>query len=246
MIKTSTKSFIVTNIILKKILFQTMQMMFGSIISLQILAHLLLANIRLPANTLQCFDIMIQIVSFDYFDLDFDLTPTEPWSEQFDNLGYGSSNFFENMGSIMVYMWFGAVYILVVLVLHRLKVKCYSWLKDSFSLTYTWESTILFLQGTFFEVMVSLTISMTMFELWEYLTLGDKISIVNQLAVAVIMVAFILFVTYFSVFKIRKIITLKKVSDQEKNDEIIQKVRSEFKANLKSSKSSAKNTSVHY
>ena len=108
-------------------------MMFGSIISLQILAHLLLANIRMPANALQCFDIMIQIVSFDYFALDFDLTPTEPWSEQFSYLGYESLNFFENMGSIMLYLWIGAAQILIVIILYLLKVKCCTtWLQDYF------------------------------------------------------------------------------------------------------------------
>ena len=81
-----------------------------------------------------------------------------------------------------------------------------------------WEGTIVFLQGTFFELMVSLTISMTMFELWEFLTFGDKISVVNQMVVAVIMIAFILFITYFTIFKTKKLIMVKNVKEFEKND----------------------------
>lgn len=55
------------NLIFSLLLKQTMAMLFGSIVVIQILAHLPLADIYLPANAQQQFDIMISIVSFDYF-----------------------------------------------------------------------------------------------------------------------------------------------------------------------------------
>ena len=42
-------------------------MLFGAIIMIQILAHLPLADIVLPANALEKFEVMIGFVSFDYF-----------------------------------------------------------------------------------------------------------------------------------------------------------------------------------
>ena len=61
------QEFVLVNLLLKMVFKQAMSMMFSSIIMVQILAHLPLADIILPANALQTFDIMIGIVSFDYF-----------------------------------------------------------------------------------------------------------------------------------------------------------------------------------
>ena len=61
------QEFVLVNLLLKMVFKQAMSMMFSSIIMVQILAHLPLADITLPANALQTFDIMIGIVSFDYF-----------------------------------------------------------------------------------------------------------------------------------------------------------------------------------
>ena len=98
-----------------------MNILYGSIISLQILAHLPLANIRLPFNALENFDIMVKVVSFDYFPIaeifDFGFTETEPWSWNFEYLDYGSLNFIENLGSIIVFMWIGLIFLIIVLLL---------------------------------------------------------------------------------------------------------------------------------
>jgi len=61
-----------------------MQLLFGTIIILQILAHFPLIDIVLPSNVMQTFNIMVKVVSFDYFPV-FDywevgFTETEPWS----------------------------------------------------------------------------------------------------------------------------------------------------------------------
>ena len=55
------------NLIISLILKTTLQMVIGSIIVIQILAHFPLADITLPANAYQHFDIMIQVVSLDIF-----------------------------------------------------------------------------------------------------------------------------------------------------------------------------------
>lgn len=86
-----------------------MQVTFGSIISLQILAHIPLANIALPANALQSFEIMMEVVKFDYLEftnyVDLGFTETEAWSDKFEQLGYESVNFIENQGSVQLILW---------------------------------------------------------------------------------------------------------------------------------------------
>ena len=82
------------------------QLLLESVIMIQILAHLPLAGILLPANAWQAFDLIIGIVSFDYFQpmeyLDIYLTEMPSWSESFEWLGYESINFLEGIGSIIL------------------------------------------------------------------------------------------------------------------------------------------------
>ena len=87
-----------------------MAMLFGSIVVIQILAHLPLADIYLPANAHQQFDLMISFVSFDYFQpseyINFGFSEMPSWSERFEWLGYDSINFVEGMGSIIIFALF--------------------------------------------------------------------------------------------------------------------------------------------
>ena len=79
----------------------------GSILVVQILAHVPLTDINLPANLLQTFQIMISFVSFDYFPpfeyIDADFTEVWSWSPNFEFLGYDTVNFLEGLGSIAVF-----------------------------------------------------------------------------------------------------------------------------------------------
>ena len=68
-IKDTANTVIIGNVFIKFAFKSTMSVVFGSIISLQILAHLPLSNVVLPARAMECFDIMVQVVSFDYFPL---------------------------------------------------------------------------------------------------------------------------------------------------------------------------------
>ena len=81
----------------------SMQELLGMINTLQIIAYMPLNNIPLPGNCYHMFDVIIGIVSFDFFPMheyfDFNFTPTEPWSNSFEWLDYDSLNFFELMGS---------------------------------------------------------------------------------------------------------------------------------------------------
>ena len=97
-----------------------------------------LANIFLPANTRQYFEILMEIVSFDYFPLteviDFGFTKTDPWSKNFEWLSYESINFMENMGSISLWICIGLLFALFVLILAAFKVNLrYKWVKKLFA-----------------------------------------------------------------------------------------------------------------
>ena len=202
------------------------------------MAHAPLANIILPASAENSFDTMIDVVSFDYFPLtdviNFGFTPTEPWSSSFEYLGYETVNFIEGMGSILLCMWIGLVYILIValLVCCRAKVgnnRCRGCLTP-----FTAFSTAIgFMLGTFFEVLVCLSVSMSMFEIWEFLNASDKFSIANQLVVVIPVVAVTLYGAFFALFRAPKLVALRKFEKLEKNKENLDSIRQNFKQTVK-------------
>ena len=42
-------------------------------------------------------------------------TPTEPYSQNFEIMGYETVNFIEGMGSIIVFLWLQVIIIIIVL-----------------------------------------------------------------------------------------------------------------------------------
>ena len=92
-----------------------------------------LNNIILPASCLGLFADLISITSFDIFEpaehFEFiDITETKPYNAKFEQLGYGSRNIIENMGSIiiliMIIIAYAATVLLVNSCAHRLPNCC--------------------------------------------------------------------------------------------------------------------------
>ena len=106
-VTSTAQTAVLINLLLKTVFAQAITMLFSSIIMVQILAHLPLADVVLPANALEMFDIMISIVSFDYFAptdyFDFGFSEMPPWSPNFEWLKYESINFCDGMGSILIF-----------------------------------------------------------------------------------------------------------------------------------------------
>ena len=221
----STRSFLLTQIVFQEWFKESIKMIFGQIIALQILAHLPLANISLPANAKESFDIMVKVMSFDYFALheyiDFGFTPTEPWSESFKYMNYETINFIEGLGSINVYLWLGTIYLIFILLLRLLKCKCTCRKKKYFRPMSAWYKSLGLLSGTFYEVMVSLSISMKIFEIWQYTNSSDKLSIAQQLIVLLVMAGYVGLLTYFTFLRIPKVVAMHQVKARKKNQEAL-------------------------
>ena len=109
---------------------------------------------------------MIDVVSFDYFPIhevfDFGFTETKAWSLKFYYLDYESVNFIEGMGSIILFMWLGAVYLGLVFLLFLI-CKNFQCRKKFFRPLKAWDRTLGFLEGTFFESMICVSVSMRSF-----------------------------------------------------------------------------------
>ena len=86
-----------------------------------------------------------------------------------------------------------------------------------------------FLSGAFFEIMVCVSISMRKYSLIKYLNGPDKFSVVNHIGVTVTMLSFIVFVTFFTIFRmpsLQAIYYLEKLKIKEKR---IASLRRSFK-----------------
>ena len=68
------------------------------------MAHLPLNNVNFSNNAFIFFQFLAEVVSFDIFaptdHIDFGLTETPPFNENYEELGYETSNFYEDLGSI--------------------------------------------------------------------------------------------------------------------------------------------------
>ena len=64
-----------------------------------------LNRIELPPKSQQLFQIIKDIFAFDFFDMFFGridnhFVETEPWNQEFADLGYESKNLLNNLGSL--------------------------------------------------------------------------------------------------------------------------------------------------
>ena len=209
-------------------------MLFGSILTLQVLAHLPLANVFLPASTHQYFHIMMDIFSFDYFPLiewiDFGFTETEPWAQSFVWLDFQSINFMESMGSISLWIWIGILYAFFVLVLRachvNLRNKKLRKLVSPMSLAHL---TIKFMLGTLYEIMISASIGVAIFELHEYWNTADKINVAFQIFVSLMVLIFICFIGFFTICKIKKINVVERSGRLKRYKTTLKSVDHSFK-----------------
>jgi len=75
-----------------------MNHMWSNINSLTLIVHLPIYLVNFPANAQVLFEALIKVVTFDFLGIrdilgvesGFEFTPTSPFSENFDKLGYGS------------------------------------------------------------------------------------------------------------------------------------------------------------
>ena len=181
---------------------------------------------------MQAFAIMVGIVSFDYFPIfdhwDVGFTETEPWSERFEWLGYESLNFLDGMGSISVFALIVILHILLATIIRVLRVnlKDKSLLNKLFNPMKVWHKAVAFIQGTFFEILIVTSIAMSVFKEYAgYFNKSDKVSIGFQFFAALILLAYVILVNYFTFVTGPKIVRQDKLEKIIKNKKQIESVR---------------------
>lgn len=129
-----------------------------------------------------------------------------PYSPNFDWLGYGSINFVDGMGSILVFAIFQIFALLLAIGIAALKVKCCLKCRSFAKMETQTTGMLDLIHGTFFECLVCVSMSMRMFEYDEFLVDADRVSLGFTCAFAVILVLYIALIVYFMAFKSPKVV----------------------------------------
>jgi hypothetical protein len=91
---------------------------------LQLIVRVPLFSVAFPANAQTLFGILIEITNFSFFSIKsvenflFKFTPTSPYNENFNSLGYTTTNSIQNAAGMFYYL---AIIILIYLVLVLIK-----------------------------------------------------------------------------------------------------------------------------
>ena len=104
-----------------------------------------------------------------------------------------------------------------------LKVKCCcSWGINTYSPVGVSSHTLNFIHGVFFEVLICVSTSMGMMQYREYFNNSDKWSVALQFIFMAFLVSYILFVTYFTVFKTRDYVTKNHGEATKKDKKVLE------------------------
>jgi len=166
---------------------------------------------------------MISFVSFDYFSpgdyIDFGFTEVPPWSERFDWLGYGSVNFVDGMGSIIIFAGITIFQLVLSVLLNGLR-HCTgrNFLPGRLLLPSILGGSLGFIHGVFFEVLVCVSISVKMLEYGEFLNDSDWVSLYLAAFFGLILLIYIAFLVYFSCVSKKMVDKAQGTKNEEKQE----------------------------
>lgn len=180
---------------------------------------------------------MAEVVSFDLFAptdyYDFGFTETEPFNSNYEELGYETTNFLENLGSISLILFVIALRHIVQPPLFHLVAKCRCckcWRnfqnRIAISLPIVSSTWVRFGLETYFEFIISCLIGLKLESLLpkEERTGADVLAIVLCYFFLALVVLFPLLVASFTLCFIRPFVQVAKTKREAANAEALRKV----------------------
>ena len=132
------------------------------------------------------FDTLLTCVKFDfipledieeYLEIDTGFTDTDAWNENFNSLGYDSSNFFLCLGSISIFIMINIILVVVSALVYCCSIKVKNqWLKSKIDPTQVKSGLIRFFLEIYFELLLASLLIIKAREYKTYFTLQDKLS----------------------------------------------------------------------
>lgn len=142
---------------------------------------------------------------------------TPAWSERFAWLGYESLNFVDSMGSILVFGLLNLILIVFSAIFRLLQPKlCIDKWQGKFMVTTQMHNMLIFIHGTFFEIMVSFSITVLLVEKYDWLWGPDRASLYVGMFFAMTLLAYLGLVVYFTFAKATLIVQVTRGEQAEK------------------------------
>lgn len=220
----------------------SMQQIWGSINSLQILAHLPIISFSIPSNVEQHFDILVAVVTFDLFgffleDWDFGQTKTEPYNEGLGTLSYDTVNILTNLFSIHVfvlYTLFSAIFCFIIrlsicrLPNWRLCFLCRRAQSAKLIDNFIMQALRIFLTG-FLEILICSFIGLSIFRLPTAMTAVDLVAGVVDVIYLVCLVIFSITLIWFVFHRSKKLQRFKSARDKLEHLKILKIIYEKYK-----------------
>lgn len=167
--------------------------LFGAINKLQLMVHLLLINVQIPANATVFFGIILELVTYNFIDIDdkirylLKLVDTVELSPAFNDLGYESVYFVLNVGNIII----GIVLIAALLTTLVVTFCCTSipWIKrqrDKVSKRLLWNTVLSFGNETILMCSLWVFLNLKYISRQSFTSFGEGLSAEITFVVAIL------------------------------------------------------------
>lgn len=171
---------VIANFVINLFLGGALQQLFSAIRKLTIMVHLLIINVKIPANAQLFFAALLGFVSFDVIELGPYIKAglklpeeTDLINDNFGYLGYSSSYFVINLGTLLIPM----VYFITMLFFYAgtvcVKNEKFNRVRNWLTKDLLWNSIISFIIESYMIVCIS---SITNFKKFEFNSLGTVVS----------------------------------------------------------------------
>ena len=171
---------VIANFVINLFLGGALQQLFSAIRKLTIMVHLLIINVKIPANAQLFFAALLGFVSFDIIELGPYIRAglklpeeTDLINENFGYLGYSSSYFVVNMGSLLIPMFYYITMLLFYAGTMCVKNEKFNRVRNWLTKDLLWNSILSFIIESYMIVCIS---SITNFKKFEFTSFGTVFS----------------------------------------------------------------------
>eukprot|EP00347_Sterkiella_histriomuscorum_P006189 403353719 len=159
----SFTSFMTSNLLINIVMSQSLQYLWGMINGFQLISHMPLMAINIPASTQAFFQFVVEISSFQFINTDviddkifeIDEFSLKPFNNYFDQMNFESTNVVKNLGFLLIMFIFAIIMIIftMMLKLYQFHTPIMTKLKDFLERTFLFN----FITRLFIEAQLPLT-----------------------------------------------------------------------------------------
>lgn len=221
------------------------QMLWGGINAMQVICVSALLQVTLPGNTQPLYSYIQSLTSFDFYNpIDtlskwFGFSETDPYSDNFDSLGFGSINYYDSMGGLIIIIASVTLFQVLAPLLQCCKKKTQPYVRNRtgyvcnvlfinitdisifkqnrFDVINEW---LRFLEETYLDLLIAGVLSCHEILVIEEKTKGDRFDIASGIVTLVLCAGFTVFALIYAtclsrrlVFKVKAENNIERIKD---------------------------------